>query len=121
VTSSGHERWERWQETYCRLIEVVARRGFHVEDDAVLSGWVREQQKLHRLGILRRKRVRLLEVVPGWSWDPIPAPAGASSPGVSHLPFSSWASQLVSHRQIRQDYRRTGLVQVFARGRTRTP
>jgi hypothetical protein len=113
ATSSGHERWEKWQETYCKLIEVVARSGFHVENDPVLAGWVREQQKLHRLSVLGRKRVRLLEAVPGWRWHPAPAPASALPLGVSQLRFSSWASQLVSHQQIRHDYRQTGLVQVI--------
>lgn len=36
-----------------------------------LGGWVFEQRHRHRAGELPSDRIRALEKVPGWSWDPI--------------------------------------------------
>lgn len=43
---------------------------YHVEDGFRLGAWVFLQRRLYRRGQVPAGRVRRLEILPGWSWDP---------------------------------------------------
>jgi superfamily II DNA or RNA helicase len=66
-------RWEFW---YGLLEAFVAREGHprvpvdHVEDGYRLGQWVRAQRAASTGSTLAQERVRRLEALPGWTWDP---------------------------------------------------
>jgi Helicase associated domain len=64
---------ELWQTMFSRLVELIARNGFHVKRQSELGRWVSEQRDSYRVGALDQKRIRLLEALPGWDWGAGPA------------------------------------------------
>jgi hypothetical protein len=103
-----HQRRLEWQASYGRLVALIAKHGFDVGLDEDVRGWVREQQRLHRLGVLGRRRARLLAVLPGWTWEPA---EGADSHAVGdavELRFAAWATDLMRHLET-ADFRHQGL------------
>lgn len=63
-------------EVFLLLERYVERHGhawvprYHVEDGFRLGSWLQLQRRLHRRGRVPIARVRRLEALRGWSWDP---------------------------------------------------
>ena len=68
-TRAIEREWELWQTMFCQLVEVIARNGFQVKRQSELGQWVTEQRGSYRAGTLDKKRSRLLETLPGWTWS----------------------------------------------------
>lgn len=64
---------EFWDRAYTALADFARAHG-HVRNpsasDVDLRGWVGQQRQKFRAGTLPGDRVRRLESLPGWSWDP---------------------------------------------------
>ncbi len=71
---AGENEREIWQTMFHRLVEQIARNGFQVKRKSELGRWVSEQRGEYSVGTLNKRRSRLLEALPGWTW-------GASAPG----------------------------------------
>ena len=90
----GRAEWLEWQEMYCRLVLVTGRQGFHVARDSEVGQWVSQQRLAHRAGSLHKKRLGLLERLPGWSWEASKTEALRS---VLHEPSPSrWGTRRLS-------------------------
>ncbi len=69
---------EWWIEGYEYLKEFVKRegharvpKGFITSDDFRLGIWAQNRRNKYKLDKLSEDRIRALEAMPGWSWDPI--------------------------------------------------
>jgi hypothetical protein len=78
----------RWEQHLAALQQFVAREGHarvptaHIEEGLRLGSWVVVQRHALRKGKLADDRVRRLESVPGWLWEPRrERPRSRSSPG----------------------------------------
>lgn len=75
------ETTDEWWEWFARLQQFVQQFGHaHVpiargqRGQGTLAAWVRVQRARHvRRGTLSKRRVMLLEALPGWEWDPVEA------------------------------------------------
>ena len=65
---ASEKEWEIWQTMFCRLVEHIARNGFHVKPRSELGRWVTVQRDAHGVGTLNKRRSLLLEALPGWTW-----------------------------------------------------
>jgi hypothetical protein len=63
------KEWELWQTMFTRLVEFIARNGFHVKRQSELGHWVSAQRGAYSGGTLDPKRSNLLEALPGWTWS----------------------------------------------------
>ena len=70
----------QWQETYARLLKEVERRGnaaipqdYADECGFKLGIWVNSQRQKYKKKKLDQHRVKLMEQVPGFEWDPLKA------------------------------------------------
>ena len=74
---SWQPREAAWEEGFGRLRNFTEREGHarvpraHREDGYRLGGWVVRQRALKQNGMLSDERARLLEALPGWSWDTV--------------------------------------------------
>lgn len=74
--SWGNGQQEQWATTFALLCEYAAERGTarvpaaHVVGDVKLGTWVSRQRAVHRRGELGADRVRALQRLPGWVWNP---------------------------------------------------
>ncbi len=66
-----------WQEGLARLRQFVEREGRanvlagHTEGGFRLGKWVSTQRQARRTGRLSGERLRMLEALPGWVWNPV--------------------------------------------------
>jgi hypothetical protein len=69
-------RVDRWEEGFRRLSEYFKENGTtrvpqsHKVDGYDLGTWVVTQRFKYKKGVLRADRIRRLEELRGWSWDP---------------------------------------------------
>ena len=80
VKVPGPVRWtrtQRWEGAFACLLVYVEREGHanvpyeHVEDEFTLGKWVGAKRMQRRRGRLSAERERLLEALPGWTWDAV--------------------------------------------------
>jgi superfamily II DNA or RNA helicase len=70
-------RADSWEEGFRRLLEYVARHGdarvpaAYTVDGYKLGQWITVQRATHTKGALEADRLRRLNDVTGWTWDPI--------------------------------------------------
>jgi superfamily II DNA or RNA helicase len=67
----------KWEDGYARLLRFAEREGhsrvpasYRDNDGVALGTWVVHKRKIRKQGRLAEDRVRLLEAVPGWEWEP---------------------------------------------------
>lgn len=87
------------------LLRFVARHGhcwvprYHVEEGFRLGSWVHVQRLHYRKGRLREPRIRELEQLPGWTWNPTAereeAARQLSTPGGTLLALLDYVSTAV--------------------------
>lgn len=75
-----------WSDYYAAFLRYVADNGharpparFCTVEGMYLGQWTVDQRAAFRRGLLSQERVRLLEEVPGWDWQPLTSPGQASS------------------------------------------
>jgi superfamily II DNA or RNA helicase len=95
-----------WEEGFAHLQSYARREGhtqvpqsYRDRDRFRLGGWVNKQRQSRRQGTLSDERVRRLEGLPGWTWDPRDA---AWEEGFAHL--QSYARR-EGRTQVPQSYR----------------
>ena len=70
-------RTEMWEEPFALLMEFIEENGHarvpgaYKVDGYPLGTWVGQQRVDRTKGILRQDRMRRLDGLPGWSWDPV--------------------------------------------------
>jgi superfamily II DNA or RNA helicase len=78
----------QWEEGFSHLLHYVDQRGHsrvpksYTVDGHRLGAWVHKQRQTHAKGTLELDRVRRLQELPGWTWDPF---AADWEEGFSHL------------------------------------
>ncbi|MEN3309854.1 MAG: hypothetical protein V7603_6056 [Micromonosporaceae bacterium] len=115
--------WDRdtsdWADTYAVLKAFAARTGSVAENEvgaSVLDGlysmgyprrrlgvWCAAQRQSYRLGTLDAERVRMLEALPGWSWD-----AGLSAQHVAMIQALISFCELEGHASVPEDHEEDG-------------
>jgi hypothetical protein len=74
---SWNPRDDAWEEGFRRLAEYTRQHGkarmpqtYTEADGYRLGSWVTTQRTAHDKGTLSAERIKRLEALPGWSWDP---------------------------------------------------
>jgi superfamily II DNA or RNA helicase len=74
IVEATSDSWEHWLGSYLLYVKETGspkiEQTYKRADGGTLGAWVNAQRRFYKINKLSKERIKKLEVIDGWSWDP---------------------------------------------------